>query len=152
MRWAEVKMTVLHCMNCVGDLREAKHHCPLPSYMPKLSLKQQINWQRSGSPTLSVVMNVRSNARDQSSRIDYWTLNSRNINSMFAVNGWFIQRLVTYMYSLKGLGWLALFGRIQYVTCRKENDIFCGVFIQWTHWRVHTVVTKIMMAATTEFV
>jgi len=27
---------------------------------------------QSGSPTRSVVMNVRSSARDRSSRIDYW--------------------------------------------------------------------------------
>ena len=39
----------------------------------------------------SVVMNVRSSTRDRSSHIDYWTLNSCNVNSVFAVNGWFIQ-------------------------------------------------------------
>jgi len=43
----------------------------------------------SGSPTHSVVTRVRSSARDRSSRIDYWTLNSRNVNSMFAASGWF---------------------------------------------------------------
>ena len=43
----------------------------------------------SGSPTHSVVMHVRSSARDRSSRIDYWTLNSRNVNSMFDANGRF---------------------------------------------------------------
>ena len=38
----------------------------------------------SGSLTRSVVMRFRSSARDWRSRIDYWTLNSRNVNSMFA--------------------------------------------------------------------
>ena len=47
---------------------------------------------QSGSPTRLVVMNVRSSARDRSSRLDYWTLNSRNINSMFAESGWFMWR------------------------------------------------------------
>jgi len=53
--------------------------------------RQEITWKyayknlalHSGSPTHSVVMHVRSNARDRSSRIDYWTLNSHNVNSMF---------------------------------------------------------------------
>ena len=39
----------------------------------------------SGSSTHSVAMQVRSSACDWSSRIDYWTLNSHNVNSMFAV-------------------------------------------------------------------
>ena len=43
----------------------------------------------SGSPTHSVVMHVRSSTRDRSSRIDYWTLNSRNVSSMFAASGQF---------------------------------------------------------------
>ena len=43
----------------------------------------------SGSPTHSVVMHVRSSGRDRSSRIDYWTLNSRNVNSMFVASGRF---------------------------------------------------------------
>ena len=43
----------------------------------------------SGSPTHLVVMHVRSSARDRSSRIDYWTLNSRNVNSTFAASGRF---------------------------------------------------------------
>jgi len=47
---------------------------------------------QSRSPTHSVVMNARSSARDRSSRIDYWTLNSRNVNSMFAASGWFMRR------------------------------------------------------------
>ena len=47
---------------------------------------------QSGSPTRSVVTSVRSSARDRSSRIDYWTLNSRNVNSMFAASGWFMRR------------------------------------------------------------
>ena len=38
----------------------------------------------SGSPTHSVVLCIRSSTCDRSSRIDYWTLNSRNVNSMFA--------------------------------------------------------------------
>ena len=38
----------------------------------------------SGSLTRSVFMHFRSSARDRGSRIDYWTLNSRNVNSMFA--------------------------------------------------------------------
>ena len=42
-----------------------------------------------GSPTHSVVMHVRSSTRDRSLCIDYWTLNSRNVNSMFAASGWF---------------------------------------------------------------
>jgi len=37
----------------------------------------------SGSPTHSVVMHVRSSARNWSSCTDYWTLNSCNVNSMF---------------------------------------------------------------------
>ena len=45
----------------------------------------------SGSRTHSVVMHVRSSARDWSSCIDYWTWNSHNVNSVFAVNRWFIQ-------------------------------------------------------------
>jgi len=44
---------------------------------------------QSGSPTHSVVTRVRSSARDRSLRIDYWTLNSHNINSMFAASGRF---------------------------------------------------------------
>ena len=47
---------------------------------------------QSGSPTRSVVMNVWSSARDRSTRIEYWTLNSRNVNSMFAASGWFMLR------------------------------------------------------------
>ena len=43
----------------------------------------------SGSPTHSVVTHVRSSTRDRSSRIDYWTLNSRNVNTMFAASGQF---------------------------------------------------------------
>ena len=43
----------------------------------------------SGSPTHSVVMHVRSSAHDRSLPIDYWTLNSRNVNSMFAASGRF---------------------------------------------------------------
>ena len=44
---------------------------------------------QSGSPTRSV---VRSSTRDRHSRIDYWTLNSRNVNSMFAASGWLMRR------------------------------------------------------------
>ena len=44
----------------------------------------------SGSLTRSGVMNFGSSARDRSSRIDYWTLNSRNVNSMFAANARFM--------------------------------------------------------------
>ena len=43
----------------------------------------------SRSPTHSVVTNIRSSARDWSLRIDYWTLNSRNVNSIFAASGRF---------------------------------------------------------------
>ena len=43
----------------------------------------------SGSRTHSVVMHVRSSARDRSSRIDHWTSNSRNVNSMFDARGRF---------------------------------------------------------------
>ena len=59
--------------------------------------RQTIAWKyahknlalHSGSPTHSVVMHVRSSARDRSSRIDYWTMNSRNVNSMFAASSRF---------------------------------------------------------------
>ena len=43
----------------------------------------------SGSPTHLVVTHVRSSTHDWSSRIDYWTLNSRNVNTMFAASGQF---------------------------------------------------------------
>ena len=46
----------------------------------------------SGSPTHSVVTSVRSSAHNRSSRIDYWTLNSRNVNSVFAASGRFMRR------------------------------------------------------------
>ena len=62
---------------------------------------------QSGSPLCSVVMNVRSSTHDQSSRIKYWTLNSRNVNSVFAVNGWFIQsrsQLSVWIH-LEPIGW-----------------------------------------------
>ena len=42
------------------------------------------------SPMHSVVTHVRSNAHDHTSCMEHWTLNSRNVNSTFAVNGWFI--------------------------------------------------------------
>ena len=47
---------------------------------------------RTGSPTRSVVTRVRSSASDQYSLRSHWTLNPRNVNSMFAVNGWFMLR------------------------------------------------------------
>jgi len=43
----------------------------------------------SGNPMHLVVMHVRSSTRDRSLRIDYWTLNSRNVNSTFAASGRF---------------------------------------------------------------
>jgi len=58
---------------------------------------------QSRSLTRSVVMNVRSCARDRSSRIDYWTLNSCNVNSMFAASGWFMGETVTYTATLSQL-------------------------------------------------
>ena len=59
--------------------------------------RQTIAWKyvyknltlHSGSTTHPVVMHVRSSACDRSSHIDYWTLNSRNVNSMFAASGRF---------------------------------------------------------------
>ena len=44
-----------------------------------------------GSPTHSVTMHIRSSPHDWSSRTGYWTLNSHNVNSTFAVNGWIMQ-------------------------------------------------------------
>jgi len=43
----------------------------------------------SRNPTHSVVMRVRSSTCDRSSRSDYWTFNSHNVNSMFAASGRF---------------------------------------------------------------
>ena len=65
---------------------------------------------QSGSPLCSVVMNVRSSTHDQSSRIKYWTLNSRNVNSVFAVNGWFIQSRsqLSVRIHLEPIGWCSL--------------------------------------------
>jgi len=52
---------------------------------------------QSGSPTRLVVMNARSSARDRSLRIDYWTLNSCNVN--YVCGKWVAYgETVTYSY------------------------------------------------------
>ena len=57
----------------------------------------------SRSSMHSVVMHFRSSACNRSLRTDYWTLNSHNINSVFAVNGWFMYYsfLTSYIYIYK---------------------------------------------------
>ena len=55
-------------------------------------MRTRISRYKAEVLTRSVVMNVWSSACDRSSHIDYWTLNSHNVNSMFAASGWFIGR------------------------------------------------------------
>ena len=87
----------------------------------------------SGSPTHSVVMHVRSSALDRSLRIEYWTLNSRNVNSMFAMSGRFFHSPSHF---------------ISFLRCCKERKspkpvMFTHMacyYLRWQHNKYHSLM------------
>ena len=82
--WFRLHVVLLMCVNServgllVRYIDEQCMHTRISCYKAEV-LRVRLLWTLEVAHTIEV------------RRIHYWTLNTRNVNSMFAVNGWFIQ-------------------------------------------------------------